>query len=91
MQEVRVQFGRLFREEKDYRLAPGKKEKTQCILMEEKLLPKLGMPIKKVSYLDGCKVYFQDGSWIIVRFSGTEPLLRIFTETDTRETSERLV
>ena len=29
---------------------------------------------------DGCKVYFTDGSWVICRFSGTEPLLRVMVE-----------
>ncbi len=33
-----------------------------------------------VSYLDGSKVYFKNGGWVIARFSGTEPLLRIFCE-----------
>lgn len=27
-------------------------------------------------------MYFQNGGWIIARFSGTEPLLRIFCEMD---------
>ena len=30
--------------------------------------------------MDGCKIYFKNGGWIIARFSGTEPLLRIFCE-----------
>ena len=28
----------------------------------------------------GSKVYFKNGGWVIARFSGTEPLLRIFCE-----------
>ena len=36
--------------------------------------------IVKVNYEDGCKVYFEDG-FVICRFSGTEPLLRIFAES----------
>ena len=35
-----------------------------------------------VSYMDGCKVYFKNGGWVIARFSGTEPLLRIFCEME---------
>lgn len=30
------------------------------------------------------KVFFKDGSWIICRFSGTEPLLRMAAEGETR-------
>jgi len=48
--------------------------------MEEKRLPFLAYEIDKVSYLDGCKIYFNNGGWIIARFSGTEPMLRIFCE-----------
>ncbi len=40
----------------------------------------MDLEIDKISYLDGCKVYFKNGGWIIARFSGTEPLLRIFCE-----------
>ena len=31
---------------------------------------------ERISYMDGCKVYMK-GGWIIVRFSGTEPRVRI--------------
>ena len=52
----------------------------QKILMEDKLLPELPEEIDHISYLDGSKVYFRNGGWVIARFSGTEPLLRIFCE-----------
>lgn len=56
--------------------------------MEDKLLPEMNLRIEKVSYLDGCKVYFENGGWIIARFSGTEPLLRIFCEMQDRRAAE---
>ena len=31
--------------------------------------------------LDGYKFVMDDGGWLLVRFSGTEPLIRIYTET----------
>ena len=40
--------------------------------------------------MDGCKVYFDEG-WIIVRFSGTEPRVRIFAEMPTKEHARGLV
>lgn len=39
--------------------------------------------VEKISYEDGLKLYFTNGGWIIARFSGTEPLLRVFTEMST--------
>ena len=43
-----------------------------------------------MSYEDGCKVYF-DGAWVIIRFSGTEPRVRIFAEDGTVEGAEALL
>lgn len=54
-------------------------------LMEEKKLPTMPFEIEKVSYLDGCKVYFKNGGWVVSRFSGTEPLIRIFAEMPKEE------
>ena len=30
---------------------------------------------------DGVKFFVDDGSWLLVRLSGTEPLVRVYTET----------
>ena len=40
--------------------------------------------------MDGCKVYLEDG-WVIVRFSGTEPRVRIFAEGRTEEEARKTV
>ncbi len=58
------------------------KDTVNKIIFEDKLLPDFGKPVSRVSYEDGCKVYFDDNSFVICRFSGTEPLLRIFAEAD---------
>ena len=39
--------------------------------------------------MDGCKVYFDD-AWAIIRFSGTEPRVRIFAERGTEESAKAL-
>lgn len=44
--------------------------------------------VLKVNKIDGVKLYFNDGSWILVRPSGTEPLLRIYIECDSEEKLE---
>ena len=46
----------------------------------------VGMKIINKDYKDGVKLYLDDGkTWILVRPSGTEPLLRIYIESDTQE------
>jgi phosphomannomutase len=34
---------------------------------------------------DGFKFSLEDGGWLLVRFSGTEPILRVYTETTHKE------
>jgi phosphomannomutase len=39
-----------------------------------------GLKVDRVSRLDGYKAFLDDGSWLLVRASGTEPVLRIYCE-----------
>ena len=63
--------------------SPSEKERIERLIMIDKKLPEFDKTVMRVSYEDGCKVYFEDGSFIICRFSGTEPLIRIFAEAET--------
>ena len=68
--------------ERGYRFSQEERARIGRTLMEDKALPDFGVDIQRVSYADGCKVYFRDGGWVVCRFSGTEPLLRVFCEMD---------
>ena len=50
-----------------------------------------GYAVKQVSYQDGIKFYLENDNWLLLRFSGTEPLLRIFAEADDEEKADALV
>jgi phosphoglucomutase len=40
----------------------------------------LGRRVASLDRTDGLKIAFGDGSWVLLRFSGTEPLMRVYTE-----------
>lgn len=80
METIRKEYGGMALEERDYRFSPKKKDEIRKLLLEEKQLPEIPYEVENISYLDGLKIYLKDGGWISVRFSGTEPLLRIFCE-----------
>ncbi len=88
--EIESECGSIYMEERDYRMKPERKAVIQDLLMEEKVLPEIPFPMKKVSYLDGAKVYLENGGWVIARFSGTEPLLRIFCEMPVKEDAAKI-
>ena len=41
--------------------------------------------------MDGIKLYLGDTGWVMVRASGTENLLRIYSETSRPETTRRVL
>ena len=88
--EVFSRFGELHSAEYDWPLTQEKKEEIFRTVMTEKRLPDLGRKVEKISYLDGCKMYL-DGGWVIVRFSGTEPRVRIFAEAESKQAAKDLV
>jgi len=51
----------------------------------------LGRKIKSIDRTDGAKFAFEDGSWILLRLSGTEPHLRLYVEAETPAASAKLV
>ncbi len=44
-----------------------------------------GVKVKEVGRKDGIKLYLEEGSWILLRPSGTEPLMRVYLETNSPE------
>ena len=50
-----------------------------------------GTPVARRGDFDGFKCYLADESWLLVRFSGTEPLLRIYCETTSADRVDRLL
>ncbi|HGS4462690.1 TPA: phosphoglucomutase/phosphomannomutase family protein [Vibrio metschnikovii] len=91
LQEIYGRYGYAYTAEGDCKFSPQQKASLYNKLYVEKQLPDFDDEIEKVSYEDGAKVYFSNGGWIIARFSGTEPLLRIFAEMADKPTAERLV
>jgi phosphomannomutase len=41
-----------------------------------------GIAVKEVGRKDGIKLYLEEGSWVLLRPSGTEPLVRVYMETN---------
>lgn len=81
---------RFINERVDLKLENQEQVKNALIVAEN--LPKIGdLKVCKVDKKDGVKLYFDDNSsWILVRASGTEPLLRIYFESDSQEKIEAL-
>ncbi|MFH1486886.1 MAG: phosphoglucomutase/phosphomannomutase family protein [Chloroflexota bacterium] len=50
-----------------------------------------GTKVSGIDSQDGFRFHLADGSWLLVRFSGTEPIIRIYCETDSQPRVKRLL
>jgi phosphomannomutase len=75
----------------DLELKPGQKEKAIAYFSNRDLTRLLDWPIVRREDLDGIKVYLGAVGWVMVRASGTEPVLRIYAETSQPEATRRIV
>ena len=90
--QLTARYGTHVMEEDNLTFRPEDKPRIDNLLMVEKQLPVFAeKQIAKVGYEDGCKVYFTDNSFVICRFSGTEPLLRIFAEDADSASAKALI
>ncbi len=51
----------------------------------------IGRKVASVDRTDGAKFAFEDGTWMLLRLSGTEPLLRLYVEAESPAASAKLV
>ena len=50
-----------------------------------------GQKVVKLDTRDGFRYKLEDGSWLLLRFSGTEPLVRIYAECGSMEEVQKLI
>lgn len=50
-----------------------------------------GFSIESIDYMDGVRFMLDNGSWVLIRLSGTEALARIYTQAQTSEERDRIL
>lgn len=68
----------------DNTMKANAKAKLDSVRVEDGLTLGGHKVVEKVT-IDGYKFVMDDGGWLLVRFSGTEPLIRVYTETTDRD------
>ncbi|MFH1085894.1 MAG: NTP transferase domain-containing protein [Chloroflexota bacterium] len=84
-------IGRLYASEVNLPATPEMKALFPRILKQADVRAIAGYPVRQVLTLDGHKFVLDDDQWVLLRFSGTEPLLRIFAEGDSPAKAQALV
>ena len=91
MEMITEECGNAYMEERAYTFSDTVKRDLQKRLFTDREVPDMEpYEVDHISYMDGCKVFLKNGGWVIARFSGTEPLLRIFCEMPTQEDTKKI-
>jgi phosphomannomutase len=60
--------------------------------VKEKPISTIGVyTVVDVSHIDGIKLLMENDNWALIRFSGTEPILRLMAEADSPEKAQELI
>jgi len=90
--ELLNKVGPAYYQRNDLRLShPVAKERMKQLLLDSAPASIAGEPIIDISTLDGVKYLLADDSWLLIRPSGTEPVLRVYAEGRTQETVKLLI
>jgi alpha-D-glucose phosphate-specific phosphoglucomutase len=89
LKTISNQVGSFFPERQNFRLTPEVKAKfTEKLKSNPREF--CGHPVSEVVRTDGLKLVFSDGSWVCYRLSGTEPVVRVYTEARSEKGLEKL-
>jgi phosphoglucomutase len=89
LEQLFAQVGSFFPLRENFRLTPEVKAKfTDKLKTQPSEVG--GSKVSSIVRTDGLKLVFKDGSWICYRLSGTEPVVRVYTEARSAADSLRL-
>lgn len=91
--DMERRFGRARFKRVDFSLQKAILDKAAFAQQIAQSLPNrlLGRSIRDVRPGDGVKIVLNDGAWVLLRPSGTEPLLRTYAESDSWDRTEKLL
>jgi phosphomannomutase len=90
LQHLYETYGYRANRRKSYRFTEQLGKRVQDLVLHP---PKTfgGKQVVDVNTMDGLKMILEDGSWMLVRISGTEQLVRVYAESDNEDTLAKLM
>ncbi len=85
------EFGEYHYGRVDLHATPSQKQKVMAQFSDGGVQSLLKWPVVRRENMDGNKIYLGEIGWVLVRASGTENVLRIYSETSKIETTRRVL
>ena len=83
--ELVEKYGTMISQRLDIEINPAEKPTVLAQLDEYRPKTIAQTAVESTSTLEGLKIVLEDGSWVLIRPSGTEPLFRIYVEASGEE------
>jgi phosphomannomutase len=81
IEHLYAQVGPHYYDRVDSRFAPDQRNATRQRILDAHPATIGGLGVTGLDTTDGFKFGLADGGWMLIRFSGTEPILRVYCET----------
>lgn len=90
-QDLTAKVGDIYNDKINLKLTDETKKKLMDKLKNQTPEEFAGVKVLDVNKMDGVKLTLAEGSWVLARPSGTEPLVRIYAESDKKDKLESLL
>ena len=91
VRELMDEFGPHYQSRTDLHTTEARKQEVLATLASDGLAEVAGTAVAETQDLDGTKFRLDGGGWLLFRSSGTEPVLRIYSEADSQDRADALV
>jgi len=91
LEEIFHEFGPFHYDRIDVEIRKEEMEKVRSLLENYHPGSIAGMKVTSENRMDGVKFLFGEKSWLLIRASGTEPVLRIYAESDSPDNVKKLL
>jgi alpha-D-glucose phosphate-specific phosphoglucomutase len=84
-EEFENKYGSSYSERIDIPVAPGDQQTILEKIKEYNPKSLAGVKVSSLYEIQGRKIVLEDGSWVLIRYSGTEPVFRVYVEAENQE------
>ena len=86
-----AQVGPHYYDRIDVPFPPERRDEVVARVREARPTQIAGLAVRSLDTTNGFRFHLEDGGWLLIRFSGTEPIIRVYTETTHQDKVQKIL